>query len=127
VNDLHRGLHDTLLTPALAARLERLDASLTATERPLRREEAGDRLALHLSHCLMRAIDSMPEKERVARGVEPAQRIVDQIEQAMGVAPVAVWMCPPWPRSRVPVTVRTYGSSSMRRSRPRVRGVWRRR
>ena len=85
MTDLHRGLHDTLLTHALAARLERLDASLIATERPLRREEAGDRLALHLSHCLMRAIDGMPEKERVARGVELAQRIVDQIEQAMGI------------------------------------------
>ena len=83
MTDLHRGLHDALITHALAARLERLDASLTATERPLRREEAGDRLALHLSRCLMRAIDGLPERERVARGVELAQRVIEQIEQAV--------------------------------------------
>ena len=85
MNDLQRGLYDALLTRALAARLERLDESLTATERPLRREEAGDRLALHLSRCLARAIDSLPEKERVAHGVELAQRVIDQIELAVGV------------------------------------------
>ena len=85
MNDLRRGLHDALITHALAARLERLDESLTATERPLRREEAGDRLALHLSRCLTRAIDSLPEKERVARGVELAQRVIDQIELTVGI------------------------------------------
>jgi len=82
MSDLQRGLHETLITRALAERLQRLDASLTADERPMRREEAGDRLALHLSRCLVRAIDSLPEKERVVRGVELAQRVIDQIELA---------------------------------------------
>ena len=84
MSELARGLHETLVTEALEARIARLDGALRAQERPLRREEAGDRLALHLARCLARAIEALPEVERVARGVALSHRIVDEIEREIG-------------------------------------------
>ena len=42
MSELARGLHETLITEALEARIDRLDTSLHADAQPLRREDAGD-------------------------------------------------------------------------------------
>jgi len=44
----------------------------------------GVRLALHLARCLSRAIEALPEAERIERGLTLAHRIVDKIERASG-------------------------------------------
>jgi superfamily II DNA or RNA helicase len=81
MKNIERGLHETLVTEALAERIARLDESLQAQNRPIRKEEAGDRLALHLSRCLMQAINSIPESDRLAKGVDLAQRVIDEIDK----------------------------------------------
>ena len=77
---IERGLHETLVTEALAKRIAQLDDTLHAQNRPIRKEEAGDRLALHLSRCLMRAIDCIPESDRLSKGVDLTQRVIDEID-----------------------------------------------
>ncbi len=75
MKDIEPGLYETIVTEALAKRISTLDGSLQAENRSFRREEVGDRLALHLSRCLLRAIDGIPEAERIA------QRMIDEIER----------------------------------------------
>lgn len=79
--DINRGLYETLITERLAEKIAHLDGSLTPQFRPIRREEAGDRLALHLSKCIMHAIESLPEAERVPKGANLVQRVIDEVDK----------------------------------------------
>lgn len=64
-----RGLHETLLTEALASSLEAFTASNVVARRSgLHEAEAADRLSLHLGRVLERALSSLDRKERVAIG-----------------------------------------------------------
>ncbi|KYF88723.1 helicase, partial [Sorangium cellulosum] len=78
-----RGLYEILVTEAVASGLRDLDASLEASTGALRPAEAADRVALHLSRIVQRAIAGVPDAERVRVGVGLARRIVDQIEEAI--------------------------------------------
>ncbi|WP_437310913.1 DUF3427 domain-containing protein [Sorangium sp. So ce388] len=78
-----RGLYEILVTEAVASGLRDLDASLEASTGALRPAEAADRVALHLSRIVQRAIAGVPDAERVGVGVGLARRIVDQIEEAI--------------------------------------------
>ena len=62
------GLYEDLLTPDLADRLAATAATGDPDVDDLRAAEASDRLALHLSTLIRRAIDGIPETDRVQRG-----------------------------------------------------------
>lgn len=79
---LHRGLHETLLTEALLTSLDTLatsGAALTPRRSPLHEAEAADRLALHLSRVLERALSALDRKDRVALGTTLVRQLVDVI------------------------------------------------
>ncbi|WP_437515228.1 hypothetical protein [Sorangium sp. So ce1099] len=78
-----RGLYEILVTEAVASGLRELDASLEASTGALRPAEAADRVALHLSRIVQRAIAGVPDAERVRVGVGLARRIVEQIEEVI--------------------------------------------
>ncbi len=87
---LPRGLYEQLLTEALAGRLQEVDARSPLTA-DLRAAEAADRIALHVSRIVERAVARHPEKERVAAGLSLALRVLEQIDAvvAQGESPVA--------------------------------------
>ena len=62
---LGRGVYERLISEGLEAELEALGPKLVPSRESLRRAEAGDRLALHLARIVERAVDGLPEKERV--------------------------------------------------------------
>ncbi len=72
------GLYEDLLTPDLAARL-----AATSAHDPdvsdLRVAEAGDRLSLHMSTLIRRAIDGIPEADRVERGAAITRALGEQL------------------------------------------------
>src|SRR5574337_99683 len=80
MNQLQRGLYEQLIDAALEDRLGRLGNSLEIQRGQLRSDEAADRLALHLSRLLRRAVASMDERQRVALGVDLAQRVIGLLE-----------------------------------------------
>ena len=78
-----RGLYEELLTPELAAELAELTDRLVPRQGALRPAEAADRIALHLSKLIERTIDDFKDHERVAKGVEFAQTLVDAIRASL--------------------------------------------
>lgn len=78
-----RGLYESLITEALEAQLGALGERLHALRSDLHEAEAADRIALHLSRVLERAIDSLDKKERVALGTALARQLVDVIVGAI--------------------------------------------
>ncbi len=85
-----RGLYETLITEALQAQLGELGGALEVRRSELHEAEAADRLAMHLSRVLERAIASLDRKERVAVGTALARRLVGVIIEATaaeGLAP----------------------------------------
>jgi superfamily II DNA or RNA helicase len=50
----------------------------------LRKAEAGDRLALHLARLVERSVDSLPEKDRVERGLALARALIETLAQELG-------------------------------------------
>ncbi|MBI3271438.1 MAG: DUF3427 domain-containing protein [Planctomycetes bacterium] len=84
MGDLNRGLYDTLLTEALAARLAGLGPRLAPQLEPLRAAEAADRIALHFGRILQRAIDALHDKKSVVEGVRLARELVEMLETRFG-------------------------------------------
>ena len=81
-DDLAPGLYEELVSAALVAQLASIEDPLV--ERiALRPADAADRIAQHLARELMRAIDAVPEAERVATGIEVARRLIDEIAQRL--------------------------------------------
>lgn len=74
-----RGLYEEIVTDSLQANLSLLDESLTPIREPLRRPEAGDRLALHISRLIKNAVDGLDEKQRVEKGLELTRTIVNLV------------------------------------------------
>lgn len=83
---LPRGLYETLLTKLLAERLGSAPAGAEPEFVALREADAADRIALHLASVIERAIDALPEKERVTVGVQLARRLIEQISTDTNVA-----------------------------------------
>lgn len=82
--DLSRGLYDILLTELLSQELHALPASHRSDVAPLRDAEAADRLALHLSAIVERAIETLPEEERATAGAALVQRLIEQLAGDVG-------------------------------------------
>ncbi|AKT42501.1 DUF3427 domain-containing protein [Chondromyces crocatus] len=77
-----RGLYEVLLTDAVEARLRGLDARFEAHRTGLRAAEAPDRIALHLSRVIERAIASLDEKERASLGTTLARRLIEVVVES---------------------------------------------
>jgi len=75
-----RGLYETLVSEALAARLADVAPSLDEEQHPLRSAEAADRIAFHVSRVVQQALESVPDKERVGMGIALARRLVAEIQ-----------------------------------------------
>lgn len=73
------GLYETLVTEALAARLDSLPADRHARLSDLRNAEAADRIAWHIASVVERAIEALPENQRAAAGVALARSLVDRV------------------------------------------------
>ena len=74
-----RGLYELLLTKALAELLTQLPDRLEPVSEPLRSAEAADRIALHLGRAVQKALEDVPEAERVKAGVDLVDRLLQQI------------------------------------------------
>jgi hypothetical protein len=78
-----RGLYEVLVTEALDADLTTLGDTLVPLRKGLRSAEAADRVALHLSRILQRALAGLEDKDRVAVGVSLARKLVGVIDQSL--------------------------------------------
>ncbi len=76
---LYRGLYEVLITETLEAQLGHLTDDLQTNRNSLRPLEAADRIALHLSRVIARAIAAMDESERTLAGINLARRLIDII------------------------------------------------
>lgn len=74
-----RGLYEALLTEELEARLHELGERLVAQRRELRTAEAADRIALHLSRVIQRAVETIDDSKRVSEGIRLAQELIAQL------------------------------------------------
>jgi superfamily II DNA or RNA helicase len=78
VDQLARGLYEVVVTQALEARLANVDDELIRRQ-SLRSAEAADRIAQLLARQVERALDAVPEADRVAIGVEVAQHLLESL------------------------------------------------
>lgn len=82
--ELRPGLHESLITEGLAARLAAIERRLVPERRALRSAEAADRIALHLGRQIERALTDVRDEDRVERGLAVAHallgRLADLIE-----------------------------------------------
>jgi len=69
------GLYEVIVTKALEAQLANVDHELIRRQ-SLRSVEAADRIAQLLARQIERALDAVPESDRVAIGVEVAQQLL---------------------------------------------------
>lgn len=81
-----RGLYEKLITEALAAELQALDTSLHAVVIEPERAEISDRVALHVSTLIERALRAVPEKERVGVSIRVARVLIDALERELPAA-----------------------------------------
>jgi superfamily II DNA or RNA helicase/HKD family nuclease len=92
------GLYESLITTAVAAGLESVDSRLVERS-GLHRAEAANRVALHLSRQIERALGSVPDGDRVEVAVELVRTVLEQLSAMLAksdlgseviVAPAAV-------------------------------------
>jgi superfamily II DNA or RNA helicase len=83
-----RGLYEQLLTESLDRDLRERsqDGSLVADRQTLRREEAADRIALHLARVVERAVAALDEDDRVTEGVRLTRLLVAAVEETVPAA-----------------------------------------
>jgi superfamily II DNA or RNA helicase/HKD family nuclease len=81
VSELRRGLYEVLVTDALQARLDELPSGRHHVTGGLRPAEAADRIALHLSREIERALDALPDDARVAVGIEVARELIERLAE----------------------------------------------
>ena len=79
--DAVRGLHETLITEALAERLKDVGRSYHVRKEPLRPADAADRLARHLAALLEKALSDVPEDSRASVGLALVRALTEQIQR----------------------------------------------
>ncbi|MEV4640401.1 DUF3427 domain-containing protein [Actinoplanes sp. NPDC049548] len=77
-NELPAGLYEVVVTEALHGRLAQLDADIVKRN-GLRSADAADRIAQLIARQVERALEAVPEKDRIATGVEVARRLLDEL------------------------------------------------
>ena len=81
MENLAQGLYELLLDEALAGRVAALDPQLVEREQ-LRSADVADRVALFLARQVERAVESIPERDRVRVAVDMARRVLDELSQS---------------------------------------------
>ncbi len=81
--DLPPGLYEQLVTAGLDERLRQLDERFVDRS-GLHRAEAPNRVALHLSRQIERALESVSETDRVAVAVEVVRELLERLESLAG-------------------------------------------
>lgn len=76
---LPRGLYENVLTDLLAERLRSHELAGEPKLEKLRDADAADRLAVHLSWVIERAIEGFPEKQRASLGAQLSRTVVETI------------------------------------------------
>lgn len=76
MNEIDRGLYQSLLTESLVQQLQELDFRLTARQSDLHVEESPDRLAMHLAKVIHTAITSLNKDKRIEVGGELTQKLI---------------------------------------------------
>lgn len=76
---LVRGLHERLVTRQLERDLGALESHLRADRTAIRDADAADRLALHISRVVERAIDSLPDRDRAKLGANLTRRLIAEL------------------------------------------------
>jgi len=84
-----RGLYESLITKALAARLDALPQDRLAQAESLRTAEAADRIAWHIASVVERAIEMLPEVRRTEAGADLARSLVTRVVDATDLAELA--------------------------------------
>lgn len=74
-----RGLYETLVTESLEARLQQLASDRRTQLDGLLSAEAADRIAWHVARLVERAVEALPEQQRVAVGIRLARSLVEHI------------------------------------------------
>ncbi|NUO89751.1 MAG: DUF3427 domain-containing protein, partial [Dermatophilaceae bacterium] len=75
---VEEGLYEAIVTDALIQRLESVPDDL-ADRRPLNKAEAADRIAIHVSREIERALSDVSDEKRIDVGVNVARAIVGQL------------------------------------------------
>ena len=78
-DQLPSGLYEVVLTKALEGQLSNVDTELIRRQ-SLRSAEAADRIAQLLARQVERALEAIPEADRVAVGVEVAQQLLASLD-----------------------------------------------
>ena len=76
MNEIDRGLYQSLLTESLVQQLQELDSRLKARQSDLHVEEAPDRLAMHLAKVIHTAIASLNKDKRIEFSGELTQNLI---------------------------------------------------
>jgi superfamily II DNA or RNA helicase len=81
--EIRFGIYETIISETLQQEIAELieDRSLT---RPLKSGESSDRIAQYFEILLRRVIENIPEQDRVTRGVEIVNDLVNRITQLVG-------------------------------------------
>jgi len=90
-----RGLYEVLVTKLVEDQLQQCSDDLQPRRRNLRAADAADRLSLHLSGVVKRALEDLDDRERVRIGINLVRDLLDQIskvtndQSTLDEAPVA--------------------------------------
>jgi len=76
---ISRGLYQSLITEALAKEIGSLETNLHARYGDLHYSEVADRLAMHVSHVIARAVESIEDGRRVGDGIALARELISRI------------------------------------------------
>jgi hypothetical protein len=76
---LPKGAYDKLTTDALDQALRSAEFADLGERDKLHPADAADRIALHVSTVMERALDALPEEGRVDVGIRLARRLIEQI------------------------------------------------
>ena len=83
--ELQPGLYEDIVTAGLRARLELISGRLISECAPIEISEIPSRLSRHLARILLRALESMPDTERVSAGPRLVQEIISHANSMVGV------------------------------------------
>lgn len=82
MSTLPRGLYERLITDGLEAALKELGPSNPVIREGLHAEEAADRIALHLSSLVRRAVATLDARQRTEVGIQLAREITQLLAAA---------------------------------------------
>jgi superfamily II DNA or RNA helicase len=77
------GLFEQLITEEIESRLQQLPHRVVPIREGLRAAEAADRVALQLARVVERALDDVPDEDRVKIGIDLARQLITAIASAL--------------------------------------------